>query len=757
MTWFTVRNGSLEKLPDIGWPDNIAADWLVDQLAMHDGILPERLLGFGEWEDGALHGLYALDREGSLVVLAIAQQTCTKAHAIAAAEHAWNLRNMDAAELNSIAKGYFAAKGIDAQELALMHQETFSLKHALQHWKFNCDQRLIMLTPGYTEAARTSLAWRRFELSIEAYMVRFSDVEGRQLAVIDADTTLSGNALVSLPWLLINAPVSKLRRLRNRTTRGGRGTHRATNAGESRTADNGDKATGSADSNDAADDSDCDHDGGGRVQAAITRRPVDMVLAATGWFDSLNERWLYAILGSFIGLYIVVYSYLTVINHQNFGSFGFDLGIFDQGVWLLSQGAAPFITVRGLHLFGDHLSLILLLIAPLYKVWADARLLLILQTIALALGAVPVFLLARARLKNAALALSIAVSYLLYPALQWVNFDQFHPESFAAPSLLFALYFANQSRYLWFSIAAGIALLTKEDMALVVALMGIYIALRYNRKAGIATSAVAVVWFVIGLKLILPLFNGAGFFYIENFSRFGQTPTEVVMNSITHPGLLLSTVTQGSKLTYLTQLLAPVLFLPLVAIGLFAVCSPTLFSNLVSQQGYMDSIQYHYAAAIIPFVFAASIAAFKKLDLSETTMRMSAIGVLAAALVANILVSPSPLSQNFAKGYWNLSNERRATIEAAVAKIPSNAVVSAQYYLVPHLAHRERIYEFPNPFAVQNWGVQGEHPASVQSIEYVIVDKRNLPDQQQLIFARLAAAGFSERFNKEDIVVLSRK
>ena len=32
------------------------------------------------------------------------------------------------------------------------------------------------------------------------------------------------------------------------------------------------------------------------------------------------------------------------------------LGIFDQGVWLLSRLKDPFVTIRGLPLFGDHAS-----------------------------------------------------------------------------------------------------------------------------------------------------------------------------------------------------------------------------------------------------------------------------------------------------------------------------------------------------------------------------------------------------------------
>ena len=72
------------------------------------------------------------------------------------------------------------------------------------------------------------------------------------------------------------------------------------------------------------------------------------------------------------------------------------MGIFDQGVWLLSRFHAPFVTVMGRNLFGDHTSFILLLAVPLYWIWPHAQTLLVLQTCLLAAAAIPIYLLAAA-------------------------------------------------------------------------------------------------------------------------------------------------------------------------------------------------------------------------------------------------------------------------------------------------------------------------------------------------------------------------
>jgi hypothetical protein len=62
------------------------------------------------------------------------------------------------------------------------------------------------------------------------------------------------------------------------------------------------------------------------------------------------------LLGGMMVLFVGTFVWLAWLTHARFGTFGFDLGIFDQGVWLLSRFQDPFVTIRGLPLFGDHAS-----------------------------------------------------------------------------------------------------------------------------------------------------------------------------------------------------------------------------------------------------------------------------------------------------------------------------------------------------------------------------------------------------------------
>ena len=93
--------------------------------------------------------------------------------------------------------------------------------------------------------------------------------------------------------------------------------------------------------------------------------------------------------------------YFTVRSldiHHALGTATYDSALYDQGMWLLSRFEAPFVTLMGRNLFGDHTSFVLLFLVPLYWVAPGAWIMFTAQSAAIAAGAVPVFLYGRKRL-----------------------------------------------------------------------------------------------------------------------------------------------------------------------------------------------------------------------------------------------------------------------------------------------------------------------------------------------------------------------
>jgi uncharacterized membrane protein len=328
-------------------------------------------------------------------------------------------------------------------------------------------------------------------------------------------------------------------------------------------------------------------------------------------------------------LYSITFSVLSIRHYDGLDTGGYDLGIFDQVVWNTSQGR-PFqnsILFDSPNFIGQHLSLILLLLAPLYWIWPDPRFLLIVQSVFLGLGALPVFWLARERLENEFAALVFAAAYLLSPALESANLTEFHPVSLSTTFLLFALYFLHRTQvgegkgsvrrhekqnYLWFAMFAVLAMTCKEDIPLLIAMIGLYIlAIQRNVKVGLATVVIAILWFWLALYVIIPWSHPTDqWFFRSHFSKWGNTPLTITLSLLTHPQWALEFLLEGNKLAYLYPVLAPIGFLSLLSPETLLLALPSLVINFFGGYWWLDqptSTLKHYVAPVIPFVMISGI------------------------------------------------------------------------------------------------------------------------------------------------------
>ena len=133
-------------------------------------------------------------------------------------------------------------------------------------------------------------------------------------------------------------------------------------------------------------------------------------------------------LGAITLVWVLTFSILVVKKQNGFWSVDFDMGIYDQAVWLLARGQS-FITVRGLPAFGHHANFGLYLFAPASWLGAGPNFLNVTQVVVLGLGVVPIYLLGRYRRLSPWSAAALAAAFLLHPALQFFTAELFHPES----------------------------------------------------------------------------------------------------------------------------------------------------------------------------------------------------------------------------------------------------------------------------------------------------------------------------------------
>ncbi|HYY82296.1 MAG TPA: DUF2079 domain-containing protein [Actinomycetes bacterium] len=459
-----------------------------------------------------------------------------------------------------------------------------------------------------------------------------------------------------------------------------------------------------------------------------------------------------------VAVFVVAFIRQTWTIHARYGTYGFDLGIFQQGTWLLSRLQAPFVTVRGLNLFGDHASYILLLVAPLYRLWPDPRLLLTLQVLALAVPAVVVYRLGTRHLGHQAAGLAVAVAYLAYPAMQWAATWQFHCETLAAGFLALAALAADRRRWRAMTVLLALALLCKEDVGLVVAGFGLFLVLGGHRRVGWRAAAAGLGWFVLCTFLLIPLVNGRSSPHLE--LNFGISDTSL-------PGLLGAIPLLASKAlamtmsdrgtAYLALVVLPLAGLPLLAPRWLLPVAAPLFFNLAATPGYNQEIRYQYLATSAPFLAIATVGGLAAVKARRRALLAPLLLVLvAAAGVADHRYGSAPWSTQLVVGP---PSPLDATRQRAMALVDPDSPASVQYNLVTHLGNRRRIYEFPNPFRAANWGLSGdEHSrAEVDALRWVLVQRDVLgKDDRELLKRIQGSPAWRTRFDQGGIVLLER-
>jgi uncharacterized membrane protein len=358
-------------------------------------------------------------------------------------------------------------------------------------------------------------------------------------------------------------------------------------------------------------------------------------------------------------------------------------------------------------LLGDHFSPAFMFLMPFYFAYPHPETLLILQTLALALGAWPVYLLARLKLP-AGYAAWWVLAYFLFVPLAYINLYDFHEVALSVVPLGFAIYFLERGRRGWFLVSLLVTFLVKEEMALIGAGFGAYVLLgKRDWKLGLGVLAGSLLAFVAVIQVAIPFFaSGRSYPYIGiRYAEVGGSPGGIVRTLVTNPLRIARALLQPKKIYFLIAVFGPVLGLSALAGWAAVLLLPTLGYLLLSNYEPQYSFTSQYSAPLIPLVFGTGILALTRLP--ESARRP----VMAAIIVSSVLFSwgfgDLPFSRKFDPSLFT-TQSRYAAFVPQLARIAPDARVSAENGFQSHLAERRYIYDY---------GFEG-----VQDAEWVVLD-----------------------------------
>ncbi len=375
------------------------------------------------------------------------------------------------------------------------------------------------------------------------------------------------------------------------------------------------------------------------------------------------------------------------VKHILFKSNALDLGIFDQAVYLISQGQKSTPTLLGFHILGDHAAWIFYPLAVLYKIYPSVYWLFAVQAIALAFSALPIWYLAKqARLKESQ-AIAIATAYLLYPLVFNVNIFDFHPEVIAVPALLAAVLAARSRQIGWFCLSILLVFGCKAVLALTVSAMGVWLLVFEKRRLYGAIALVSgILWFAIATKIIIPFFGGSVASverHLYRYSYLGNSFPEIFKNLLFHPEIILKTAFSLVNLEYLILLFVPVLWgFSLVGMTPLISTIPCLAINLLADYQAQKNLINQYSLPTIPFLFLVVI---NSLAVNRGLLKNKRAIILWSLITFLALAKFSFFGSKYLSSLdtWQVTRQ-------AIAQVHQGSVLTTDE-IAPHLSHREVI------------------------------------------------------------------
>lgn len=472
--------------------------------------------------------------------------------------------------------------------------------------------------------------------------------------------------------------------------------------------------------------------------------------ARYGWDESSPEirphsarrrfEWITA--GATVVFFLLVSAW-TVARVRSFSAPTYDFGIFAQMFHSMKTTGLPITTVERdgpLSHFAVHVSPIYYLLLPFYCLVPRPETLQVLQAAVLASAVIPLWKLGKRHGLSPKLRCLTCILLLLYPAYSGGTSYDIHENAFLTPLILWLFYGIDCRRSWLTALSALLTLMVKEDAAVYVAVIALWLLVKNRLRregtwglvAGGILLAGALGWFAAVTGYLSRSGDGVMTYRYQNFMYDGSASLVTVIKAVLLcPMKAVFECVDSEKVSFIAFTLLPLLGLPLLTrrYERYILLIPYILVNLMSDYQYQHSIffQYTYGATACLFYLTVVNIGDLRPERRRVIALVSAVCIAAGCFGLEVL----PVALKYPRqcvqyaGYYD-------ALRQTLSQIPEDASVAATTFYAPYLSQRDTLYDVRyaawdhillceyialNPTETSSFKAYGGYDAFVQKLE----------------------------------------
>ncbi|MEM7801385.1 MAG: DUF2079 domain-containing protein, partial [Chloroflexota bacterium] len=414
-------------------------------------------------------------------------------------------------------------------------------------------------------------------------------------------------------------------------------------------------------------------------------------------------------------LFFSVISWMTFRQYAVFHLHAPDVATFGQAIFQTGRGNFLFSTIINRSINAYHFTPFFAFLSPLLFIWEDLRILFIAQTVAISAAGFILYFFAERVAPKAAI--WVAAAFFLNPALHEVSLNELRRVTFSMPFIMGGLWLIHSKRYGWATFLLMFALLTKEDVGILLFAAGLFVWLIQRQwQVGLAWMVLGFVWTAGVIFCVIPSFQpgSSGFTCTSSYPQLsyfadyddpeqaGESFTgafdadDIAGNILSNPLAVIGRAFDAEGRGALLRILLPVaLLLPFLGWEWLIIALPTTGLLLISSYTQTHTLQDWYMAPLLPILFVAVLFGLKRIgDWREGIVPLVGSALILFAVIGHLQFGYAPFGGEYIPVRYELlpKHEQAALL---LKEIPEEARVLSQDAFVNHLALRKEIYLYP--------------------------------------------------------------